>query len=76
MIPPSAPAERRGPEYPEVDMRISDVLRRKGDVVVTISPDERVGTLLDALAVADAMLALENAASARKSESIFGKHDA
>jgi CBS domain-containing protein len=31
-------------------MRISDVLRRKGDLVVTISPDERVSALLDALA--------------------------
>ncbi|QKC90369.1 dihydropteroate synthase [Mesorhizobium sp. NZP2234] len=31
---------------------------------------------VDALAVADAMLARETAASARKSESIFGKHDA
>jgi CBS domain-containing protein len=31
-------------------MRINDVLRRKGDLVVTISPDEPVGTLLDALA--------------------------
>jgi CBS domain-containing protein len=50
VTPPSALAERRGPEYPEADMRISDVLRRKGDLVVTISPDERVGALLDALA--------------------------
>ena len=31
-------------------MRIKDVLRRKGDLVVTISPDEHVGALLDALA--------------------------
>jgi CBS domain-containing protein len=31
-------------------MRINDVLRRKGDVVVTISPDEHVCALLDALA--------------------------
>jgi CBS domain-containing protein len=31
-------------------MRISDVLRRKGDLVVTISPDEPVRALLDALA--------------------------
>jgi CBS domain-containing protein len=31
-------------------MRVRDVLRRKGDLVVTISPDERVGALLDALA--------------------------
>jgi CBS domain-containing protein len=31
-------------------MRIRDVLRRKGDLVVTISPDEPVGALLDALA--------------------------
>ena len=31
-------------------MRINDVLRRKGDLVVTISPDESVSTLLDALA--------------------------
>jgi CBS domain-containing protein len=31
-------------------MRISDVLRRKGDLVVTISPDEPVSALLDALA--------------------------
>jgi CBS domain-containing protein len=31
-------------------MRINDVLRRKGDLVVTIAPDERVSVLLDALA--------------------------
>lgn len=31
-------------------MRISDVLRRKGDAVVTIAPDESVRTLLDKLA--------------------------
>src|SRR3954468_21473770 len=31
-------------------MRINDVLRRKGDVVVTIAPDEPVSALLDALA--------------------------
>ena len=31
-------------------MRITDVLRRKGDVVVTITPQDTVGTLLDALA--------------------------
>jgi CBS domain-containing protein len=31
-------------------MRIKDVLRRKGDLVVTISPDEAVSALLDALA--------------------------
>ncbi len=31
-------------------MRITDVLRGKGDFVVTISPDETVRTLLDALA--------------------------
>jgi CBS domain-containing protein len=31
-------------------MRITDVLRRKGDLVVTITPDETVRTLLDALA--------------------------
>ncbi len=31
-------------------MRINDVLRRKGDQVVTIPPDEPVSALLDALA--------------------------
>ena len=31
-------------------MRIRDVLRRKGDFVVTISPDQSVRSLLDALA--------------------------
>ena len=31
-------------------MRINDVLRRKGDTVVTIHPQETVGALLDALA--------------------------
>ena len=31
-------------------MRITDVLRRKGDLVVTIRPDEPVTALLDALA--------------------------
>jgi CBS domain-containing protein len=31
-------------------MRINDVLRRKGDLVVTIAPDEPVSALLDALA--------------------------
>ena len=31
-------------------MRITDVLRRKGDVVVTITPQDTVGSLLDALA--------------------------
>ena len=31
-------------------MRITDVLRRKGDVVVTITPQDTVGALLDALA--------------------------
>ena len=31
-------------------MRITDVLRRKGDLVVTILPDEPVRALLDALA--------------------------
>ncbi len=31
-------------------MRITDVLRRKGDLVVTISPDDSVRALLDALA--------------------------
>jgi CBS domain-containing protein len=31
-------------------MRINDVLRRKGDQVVTIPPDEPVSVLLDALA--------------------------
>ena len=31
-------------------MRIKDVLRRKGDAVVTISPDQPVSALLDALA--------------------------
>jgi CBS domain-containing protein len=31
-------------------MRITDVLRRKGDLVVTISPDDSVRSLLDALA--------------------------
>jgi CBS domain-containing protein len=31
-------------------MRITDVLRRKGDLVVTITPDEPVRALLDALA--------------------------
>ncbi len=31
-------------------MRIKDVLRRKGDLVVTISPDDTVSALLDALA--------------------------
>ena len=31
-------------------MRITDVLRRKGDLVVTIAPDDSVRTLLDALA--------------------------
>ena len=30
-------------------MRITDVLRRKGDLVVTIAPDDSVRTLLDAL---------------------------
>jgi CBS domain-containing protein len=31
-------------------MRITDVLRRKGDTVATISPDQSVSALLDALA--------------------------
>jgi CBS domain-containing protein len=31
-------------------MRITDVLRRKGDLVVTIAPDESVRSLLEALA--------------------------
>ena len=31
-------------------MRITDVLRRKGDLVVTITPDEPVPALLDVLA--------------------------
>jgi CBS domain-containing protein len=31
-------------------MRITDVLRRKGDLVVTIAPDEKVRVLLDLLA--------------------------
>jgi CBS domain-containing protein len=31
-------------------MRITDVLRRKGDLVVTIAPDETVRSLLEALA--------------------------
>ncbi len=31
-------------------MRISDILRRKGDVVVTIAPDDSVRQLLDLLA--------------------------
>jgi len=31
-------------------MRISDVLRGKGDLVVTIAPDDPVTALLDALA--------------------------
>lgn len=31
-------------------MRITDVLRRKGDLVVTIAPEDTVRTLLDALA--------------------------
>ena len=31
-------------------MRITDVLRRKGDVVVTVSPDTTVSALLDMLA--------------------------
>jgi CBS domain-containing protein len=31
-------------------MRVKDVLRRKGDVVVTISPKDTVSALLDALA--------------------------
>ena len=31
-------------------MRITDVLRRKGDLVVTITPDDTVRALLDALA--------------------------
>lgn len=31
-------------------MRITDVLRRKGDLVVTIAPEDSVRTLLDALA--------------------------
>lgn len=31
-------------------MRITDVLRRKGDLVVTIAPDDTVRALLDALA--------------------------
>ncbi len=31
-------------------MRITDVLRRKGDLVVTIAPDQPVSALLDALA--------------------------
>ena len=31
-------------------MRITDVLRRKGDLVVTLSPDDPVRALLDALA--------------------------
>ena len=31
-------------------MRVIDVLRRKGDLVVTIRPDESVGALLDTLA--------------------------
>ena len=34
----------------DVDMRITDVLRRKGDVVVTVSPDVTVRSLLDLLA--------------------------
>lgn len=31
-------------------MKISDVVRRKGDLVVTVKPDETVSTLLDLLA--------------------------
>jgi CBS domain-containing protein len=54
-------------------MRITDVLRRKGDMVVTIRPDDTVRALLDALAehrvgalvVADAEGAVEGIVSER-----------
>ncbi len=54
-------------------MRITDVLRRKGDLVVTIRPDDTVRALLDALAehrvgalvVADAEGAVEGIVSER-----------
>src|SRR5438445_101923 len=51
----------------------SVILRLKGAHLFRVHD---VAINVDALAVADAMLALENAASARKTESIFGKHDA
>jgi len=51
----------------------SVILRLKGAHLFRVHD---VAINVDALAMADAMLALENAASARKSESIFGKHDA
>jgi dihydropteroate synthase len=51
----------------------SVILRLKGAHLFRVHD---VAINVDALAVADAMLALENAASARKSESIFGKPDA
>jgi len=51
----------------------SAILRLKGAHLFRVHD---VAINVDALAVADAMLARETAASARKSESIFGKHDA
>jgi len=51
----------------------SVILRLKGAHLFRVHD---VAINVDALAVADAMLALENAASARKSESIFEKNDA
>ncbi|GLQ82637.1 dihydropteroate synthase [Mesorhizobium huakuii] len=51
----------------------SVILRLKGAHLFRVHD---VAINVDALAMADAMLALENATSARKSESIFGKHDA
>lgn len=51
----------------------SVILRLKGAHLFRVHD---VAINVDALAVADAMLARETAASARKSESIFGKHDA
>ncbi|OBQ75136.1 dihydropteroate synthase [Mesorhizobium erdmanii] len=50
----------------------SVILRLKGAHLFRVHD---VAINVDALAVADAMLALENAASARKSESVLGKHD-
>ena len=51
----------------------SVILRLKGAHLFRVHD---VAINVDALAMADAMLARETAASARKSESIFGKHDA
>jgi CBS domain-containing protein len=55
-------------------MRVKDVLRRKGDLVVTISPDQSVSALLDALAE-HKVGALVVATSERGFEGIVSERD-